>query len=111
MAIKARPGDQLELKVTSEKPGTVELADLGPAEDVGPEQPAFFDVLLESEGTYPVPDHQRPSAKSPRSKSIHGPRRATPPAKLISLITAFSIPSRSANSLLPPALPGDPSWP
>jgi len=52
--IRADPGDQLQLRVTSETSGTVELAGLGPTEDVGPEQPAFFDVLLETEGTFPV---------------------------------------------------------
>lgn len=53
-AIRARVGDRLELKVTSERSGTVELTGLGPAEDVGLNQPAFFDVLLREEGDYPV---------------------------------------------------------
>ena len=52
--VKARAGDRLELKVTSTRSGTLELVGLGPAEDVGPRQPAFFDVLLANEGTYPV---------------------------------------------------------
>ena len=52
--IRADLGDQLQLRVTSERPGTVELAGIGPTEDVGPNQPAFFDVLLESKGTFPV---------------------------------------------------------
>jgi len=54
LVIRASPGDQLQLRVTSEKPGTVELVGLGPTEDVGPEQPAFFDILLESDGTFPI---------------------------------------------------------
>ncbi|MDQ3727970.1 MAG: hypothetical protein M3355_00110 [Actinomycetota bacterium] len=60
-ASKARPpliradlGDQLQLRVTSRRSGTVELVDVGPTEDVGPNQPAFFDVLLRREGTFPV---------------------------------------------------------
>lgn len=54
VAIRARIGDRLELKVTSQRSGTVELAGLGPTEDVGPAQPAFFDVLLREDGEYPV---------------------------------------------------------
>jgi hypothetical protein len=54
VVIRANPGDQLQLRVTSARNATVELVGLGPTEDVGPEQPAFFDVLLESEGTFPV---------------------------------------------------------
>ena len=53
-AIQARTGDRLRLRVTSREPGTVELAGIGPAEDVGPQQPAFFDVLLREQGTYRV---------------------------------------------------------
>jgi hypothetical protein len=52
--IRVRVGDRLRLKVTSSHTGTVELAGLGPAEDVGPRQPAFFDVLLREDGSYPV---------------------------------------------------------
>ncbi len=52
--IRVRVGDQLQLKVTSSKAGTIELAGLGPTEDVGAEQPAFFDVLLRDNGTFPV---------------------------------------------------------
>lgn len=52
--VRARTGDRLELKVKSQQPGTVELVGLGPAEDVGPRQPAFFDVLLKDARTYPV---------------------------------------------------------
>lgn len=52
--IRAGVGDQLQLRVTSQRTGTVELVNIGPTEDVGPQQPAFFDVLLRDEGTYPV---------------------------------------------------------
>src|SRR5688500_5584805 len=52
--IRARVGDRLQLRVTSRRPGTVELVGLGPAEDVGPRQPAFFDVFLRDEGSYTV---------------------------------------------------------
>jgi len=52
--IRADLGDQLQLRITSRLPGTLELVDIGPAEDVGPNQPAFFDVLLRKEGTFPV---------------------------------------------------------
>ena len=52
--IRARTGDQLQLRVTSQKTGTVELVGIGPTEDVGPQQPAFFDVLLRDPGTHPV---------------------------------------------------------
>lgn len=52
--IRASIGDQLQLKVTSQETGTVELVHIGPTEDVGPQQPALFDVLLRDPGTYPV---------------------------------------------------------
>lgn len=52
--VKAETGDQLQLRVTSRNTGTIELLGIGPTEDVGPEQPAFFDVLLVAEGTFPV---------------------------------------------------------
>ena len=52
--IRAAQGDQLQLRVTSATTGTVELPGLGPTEDVGPEQPAFFDVLFRRAGDYSV---------------------------------------------------------
>ena len=52
--IRAAPGDQLQLRITSQSSGTVEIAGIGPTEDVGPAQPAFFDVLLRDPGEYPV---------------------------------------------------------
>jgi hypothetical protein len=56
ITVRARTGDRLELKFTSKRrPGTLELQGLGAAEDVGPQQPAFFDVLVSEEATsYPV---------------------------------------------------------
>ena len=52
--IRAGTGDQLQLRVTGRRPGTVELVGLGATEDLDPEAPALFDVLLESEGRFPV---------------------------------------------------------
>jgi hypothetical protein len=52
--IEADVGDQLQLRVTSKESGTVELTGIGPTEDVGPRQPAFFDVLLREDGIYVV---------------------------------------------------------
>ncbi len=52
--IRARVGDQLQLRVTSRTPGTVELAGIGATEDIGAAQPAFFDVILRNAGTYRV---------------------------------------------------------
>ena len=52
--VRAQTGDRLRLEVTSSRPGTVELAGLGPAEDVGINQPALFDVYLRDDGSYPV---------------------------------------------------------
>ncbi|MDQ3759270.1 MAG: hypothetical protein M3331_04930 [Actinomycetota bacterium] len=52
--VRATVGDQLQLQVTSQQPGTVELVGIGPTEDVGARQPAHFDVLLRAEGTFPV---------------------------------------------------------
>ncbi len=52
--VRAQTGDRLRLEVTSSRAGTVELAGLGPAEDVGENQPALFDVYLRDDGSYPV---------------------------------------------------------
>lgn len=52
--VRASVGDQLQLRVTSQRPGTIELVGIGPTEDVGAQQPAFFDVLLRTDGTFPV---------------------------------------------------------
>lgn len=52
--IRARVGDRIDLRVTSQRPGTIELVGIGPTEDVGPRQPAFFDVIVRDPGTYPI---------------------------------------------------------
>jgi hypothetical protein len=52
--VRAKVGDQLRLEVTSRRSGTLELVGLGPAEDVGAQQPAYFDVLLREDGTFPI---------------------------------------------------------
>lgn len=52
--VRAGTGDQLQLRVTGRRPGTVELVGLGATEDLDPEAPALFDVLLDSEGRFPV---------------------------------------------------------
>jgi hypothetical protein len=54
MVVRARVGDQLRLTVTSDRSGTIELAGLGSAEDIGTEQPAYFDVILRDKGSFPV---------------------------------------------------------
>ena len=52
--IRARTGDQLQLRVTARRPGTIELVGLGADEDVDPVAPALFDVLLDRPGRFPV---------------------------------------------------------
>jgi hypothetical protein len=52
--IPARKGDQLELKLTSSKPGSVEVVALGVFEEVDRLDPARVDLLLFDQGTYPV---------------------------------------------------------
>jgi hypothetical protein len=52
--IKASVGDQLQLRVTSRRAATLELVGLGPTEDVDPAAPAFFDILLDRKGTFPI---------------------------------------------------------
>ena len=52
--VKARVGDQLQLRVTSKRPGTVELGRIGDTDDVDPAAPARFDVLLIDDGKFPV---------------------------------------------------------
>ena len=52
--VRLRVGDRLRLTVKSRRSGTVELENLGQAEDVGPNQPAYFDVLPRDDGTFPV---------------------------------------------------------
>ena len=52
--IRASVGDQLQLRVLSGRPATIELVGLGPTDDVDPIAPARFDVLLEERGRFPV---------------------------------------------------------
>jgi hypothetical protein len=52
--VRASVGDQLQLRVTSNRVATIELVRLGPSEDVDPVAPALFDVLLDAPGRYPV---------------------------------------------------------
>ncbi len=52
--IEAKVGDQLQLRVTGRRPATIELAGLGPTDDLDPLAPAMFDVLLNTKGSYAV---------------------------------------------------------
>src|SRR5438128_1723044 len=52
--IRIDKGDQLELTVTSAKPGQVEIIELGVFEDVDRFLPARLDLLPSDQGTYPV---------------------------------------------------------
>jgi hypothetical protein len=76
--IPASVGDQLQLRVTSNRVATVELVGLGPTEDVDPLAPALFDVLLEDEGRFPV----RELGESGRTLGVIvvSPRAPTEPA-------------------------------
>lgn len=47
-------GDQLELAVTSKRPGQVEIAAFGELDDVDPDFPAHFDLLALEPGTFGV---------------------------------------------------------
>ncbi len=52
--IRLAKGDQLEVTVTSSKPGQVEIAALGVFEGVDEFFPARLDLLPVDQGTYPV---------------------------------------------------------
>jgi hypothetical protein len=52
--VKVRVGDQLQLRVRSSKPRTIELLRLGPTDDAALGVPATFDVLATQEGTFPI---------------------------------------------------------
>jgi hypothetical protein len=58
--IRATAGDQLELHVSVEKPGTVAIPRLGLIENAHPAAPARFDLLLREPGSLNVrgPDGQ-----------------------------------------------------
>jgi hypothetical protein len=47
-------GDQLQLEVTSNRANQVEIPRLGELEDVDPDAPAHFDLLLFDRGRFPV---------------------------------------------------------
>ena len=66
--VEAAVGDQLQLRVTSKRPATLELVRLGPTEDVDPAAPALFDVLLDRKGTFKSA-RSRPARWSARSGS------------------------------------------
>ena len=52
--IRARVGDQLELRVRVRRPGEVAIPKLGQLQAVDPAAPAYFDLLLDEPGAYPV---------------------------------------------------------
>jgi hypothetical protein len=52
--VRARPGDMVELSVSSESAGGVEIPELGQVEPVAPGAPAVFTVLPSRPGTYLV---------------------------------------------------------
>jgi hypothetical protein len=52
--IRVQVGDQLQLRVTSPEPDEVEIPALDELEDVDPEAPALFDLLLFNRGRFPV---------------------------------------------------------
>jgi hypothetical protein len=52
--VRARPGDVVDLTVSSDVAGGVEIPQFGVAEPVAPGSPAFFSVLPSQPGTYVV---------------------------------------------------------
>jgi plastocyanin len=52
--VRVRVGDQLQLEVTSRRAHQVEIPRLGELEDVDPDAPAHFDLLLFDRGRFPV---------------------------------------------------------
>jgi hypothetical protein len=52
--VRARPGDMVDLTVSSDVAGGVEIAQLGETEPVAPGAPAYFSVLPSQPGTYIV---------------------------------------------------------
>jgi hypothetical protein len=52
--IRIRVGDQLGLKVTTERPGEVEIPDFGEFDYVDPALPVHFDLLAFEAGRFPV---------------------------------------------------------
>jgi hypothetical protein len=91
-AVRMQVGDQLQLRVTSPQAHEVEIPALDELEDVDPDAPATFDLLLFDEGTYNVRlvesgrrigrivVERQKSAPSP-SKTSGQPRRERAPAR------------------------------
>ena len=52
--IRVRAGDQLALEVVGQEYDLVEIRALGQLEDLDPQSPARFDLLLDEPGTYAV---------------------------------------------------------
>jgi hypothetical protein len=52
--VRVEVGDQLQLEVTSKSAHQVEIPRLGELEDVDPDAPARFDLLLFDRGRFPV---------------------------------------------------------
>ena len=52
--LSARVGDQLELRVTSRTPSTVEIPRFGLLEHAAPDDPARFSMLLDDSGRFAV---------------------------------------------------------
>ncbi len=75
--VKVRAGDQLQLRVTADRAGTLTVNGIGVTEDVDPEAPADFDVLLPDEGSFTVTylGDQKPVAMIKVSPASAAPRR------------------------------------
>lgn len=68
--IRISLGDQLELRVTSKRPGQVEIPGLGVVDDVDPEAPARFDLLPLDPGDYPIRLRELGTAEAPSTRPI-----------------------------------------
>jgi hypothetical protein len=79
--VRARVGDQLQLRVRSERPATVELVGLGLTEDVDPLAPARFDLLLERPGTIKVRELESPRRPLGTIEVSRPARKASPKAR------------------------------
>ena len=52
--LRARVGDQLQLRVIGPQPGTIEIPAFGVTADLDPVAPAMFDLLLDRHGIFGV---------------------------------------------------------
>lgn len=94
--VRASPGDQLELSVTSPKPLQVEIPPYGLLEEASPDAPAVFNVLLREPGAVPltdaeggevigrilveeVTDDERPARKRPHQGAAPEPQAENAP--------------------------------